>query len=146
MGTLGWFMLLTAFSNGCTAMTGVEAVSNGVPAFRPPEAKNAAQTLVAMAVLAITMFVGITLLAQAYHVVPSETETGRVADRERDVRRRGALYFLRAARDDADPGARRQHRLRDFPGWRPSSRETATCRGSSPTRAIVSRSRTASSR
>ncbi len=73
--TLGVFMLLTAFSNGCTAMTGVEAVSNGVPAFRPPEAKNAAQTLIAMAILAITMFVGITLLAQAYHVVPSETET-----------------------------------------------------------------------
>lgn len=74
-GTLGVFMLLTAFSNGCTAMTGVEAVSNGVPAFRPPEARNAAQTLIAMAVLAITMFVGITLLAHAYHVVPSETET-----------------------------------------------------------------------
>ena len=74
-GMLGWFMLLTAFSNGCTAMTGVEAVSNGVPAFRPPESRNAAQTLVTMAVLAITMFVGITLLAQAYHVVPSESET-----------------------------------------------------------------------
>ncbi len=68
-------LLLTAFSNGCTAMTGVEAVSNGVPAFRPPESKNAASTMGVMAVLAITMFVGITLLAQAYHVVPSETET-----------------------------------------------------------------------
>jgi amino acid transporter len=73
--TLGLFMLLTAFSNGCTAMTGVEAVSNGVPAFRPPEARNAAHTLITMAVLAITMFVGITLLAHAYHVIPSETET-----------------------------------------------------------------------
>jgi amino acid transporter len=73
--TIGVFALLTAFSNGCTAMTGVEAVSNGVPAFRPPESKNAAQTLIAMAVLAITMFVGITLLANAYHVIPSETET-----------------------------------------------------------------------
>jgi amino acid transporter len=75
MGTLGAFALLTAFSNGCTAMTGVEAVSNGVPAFRPPEAKNAVHTLIAMAVLAITMFVGITVLAHAYRVVPSETET-----------------------------------------------------------------------
>jgi amino acid transporter len=73
--TMGLFLLLTAFSNGCTAMTGVEAVSNGVPAFRPPESKNAANTMGTMAVLAITMFVGITLLAQAYHVVPSETET-----------------------------------------------------------------------
>jgi amino acid transporter len=69
------FVLLTAFSNGCTALTGVEAVSNGVPAFRPPESKNAAQTLVAMAVMSITMFVGITLLAHAYAIVPNDAET-----------------------------------------------------------------------
>src|SRR5262245_22380405 len=69
------FLLLTAFANGCTAMTGVEAVSNGVPAFRPPESKNAAGTMLMMATLAITMFVGITLLAHAYGVVPSEQET-----------------------------------------------------------------------
>ena len=69
------FMLLTAFSNGCTALTGVEAVSNGVPAFRPPESRNAAGTLVAMAVLAITMFLGITLLAHAYGIVPNDAET-----------------------------------------------------------------------
>ena len=75
LGTLGAFMLLTAFSNGCTAMTGVEAVSNGVPAFRPPESRNAASTLVSMAGLAITMFMGITLLAHAIGIVPSETET-----------------------------------------------------------------------
>ena len=81
------FVLLTAFSNGCTAMTGVEAVSNGVPAFRPPEAKNAAATLIVMAVLAITMFVGITLLAHAYHVVPSRDRDGRLADRARRLRR-----------------------------------------------------------
>jgi amino acid transporter len=69
------FLLLTAFSNGCTAMTGVEAVSNGVPAFRPPEAKNAAATMLTMVVLSITMFMGITLLSHAFHVVPSEQET-----------------------------------------------------------------------
>jgi len=69
------FLLLTAFANGCTAMTGVEAVSNGVPAFKPPESKNAASTMLTMAALAITMFVGITLLARAYGVVPSEQET-----------------------------------------------------------------------
>ncbi len=69
------FLLLTAFSNGCTAMTGVEAVSNGVPAFKPPESKNAAATMLTMAVLSITMFLGITLLAQAYRVLPSEEET-----------------------------------------------------------------------
>jgi amino acid transporter len=69
------FMLLTAFSNGCTALTGVEAVSNGVPAFRPPESKNAAQTLMAMAVMSITMFIGITLLAHAYGIIPNDAET-----------------------------------------------------------------------
>jgi len=69
------FLLLTAFSNGCTAMTGVEAVSNGVPAFKPPESKNAAATMLMMAVLSITMFLGITLLAHAYHALPSEQET-----------------------------------------------------------------------
>ena len=75
LAALGTFALLTAFSNGCTAMTGVEAVSNGVPAFRPPESRNAASTLVTMAVMSITMFVGITLLAHAYGIIPSETET-----------------------------------------------------------------------
>jgi amino acid transporter len=73
--SLTLLLLLRAFSNGCTAMTGVEAVSNGVPAFRPPEARNAAATMLIMAVLAITMFVGITLLAQTYGIVPSEHET-----------------------------------------------------------------------
>ena len=69
------FLLLRAFSNGCTAMTGVEAVSNGVPAFKPPEARNAAATMMIMAVLSITMFMGITLLSQTYGIVPSEEET-----------------------------------------------------------------------
>jgi amino acid transporter len=69
-------LLLTAFANGCTAMTGVEAVSNGVPAFHPPESKNASATLVAMATLAIAMFVGITVLAHAYKVVPNSAESG----------------------------------------------------------------------
>jgi amino acid transporter len=73
--TLTLFLLLTAFANGCTAMTGVEAVSNGVPAFQPPESKNAAATMLTMAAMSIVMFLGITLLAQAYHVLPSEQET-----------------------------------------------------------------------
>src|SRR5207249_8124271 len=73
--TLTLFLLLTAFSNGCTAMTGVEAVSNGVPAFKPPESKNAASTMLTMAVLSITMFLGITLLSQVYQILPSERET-----------------------------------------------------------------------
>jgi amino acid transporter len=74
-GTITTFMLLTAFANGCTAMTGIEAVSDGVPAFRDPPSKNAALTLALMAVCGVTMFTGITALAYAYAVVPSETET-----------------------------------------------------------------------
>ena len=88
------FLVLRAFANGCTAMTGVEAVSNGVPAFRPPEAKNAAATLLTMAGLAVTLFVGITLLAQAYHVMPHEDETV-VSQLARSIfGGRGALYYL----------------------------------------------------
>jgi hypothetical protein len=87
------FLLLTAFSNGCTAMTGVEAVSNGVPAFRRPEAKNAAATMLMMLALSITMFVGITVLAQAFHIVPSEQETV-VSQLARGVfGNRGLLYY-----------------------------------------------------
>ena len=87
------FLLLTAFSNGCTAMTGVEAVSNGVPAFKPPEAKNAAATMLMMVVLSITMFLGITLLSHAFHVAPSEQETV-VSQLARGVfGDRGILYY-----------------------------------------------------
>jgi len=87
------FLLLTAFANGCTAMTGVEAVSNGVPAFRPPESKNASATLVAMAVLAIGMFVGITVLAHAYGVIPSVAESG-VSQLGRAIFGGGTAYYL----------------------------------------------------
>jgi amino acid transporter len=87
------FLLLTAFANGCTAMTGVEAVSNGVPAFRSPEAKNASATLVTMAVLAIGMFVGITVLAHAYGVIPSAAESG-VSQLGKAIFGVGPAYYL----------------------------------------------------
>jgi amino acid transporter len=58
------FVLLRAFAAGCTALTGIEAVSNGVQAFRPPEAKNAIKTLRMMAVLLLIMFIGTGFLAQ----------------------------------------------------------------------------------
>jgi len=92
-GMLTTFALLTAFSNGCTAMTGVEAVSNGVPAFRPPESRNAAATLVAMAVVAIAMFIGITLLAHAYAVIPNNTETVISQIARATFGGRSAIYF-----------------------------------------------------
>nr|WP_202532577.1 APC family permease [Streptomyces sp. SID3212] len=66
------FLLLRAFSSGCAALTGVEAISNGVPAFRKPKSKNAATTLALMGGLAVTMFCGIIGLAMATHVKMAE--------------------------------------------------------------------------
>ncbi|MFD9928644.1 APC family permease [[Kitasatospora] papulosa] len=66
------FLLLRAFSSGCAALTGVEAISNGVPAFRKPKSKNAATTLAAMGLLAVTMFCGIIGLAMATDVKMAE--------------------------------------------------------------------------
>jgi amino acid transporter len=73
--TVGMFLLLRAFANGCTAMTGVEAISNGIPAFEKPEAKNAAATLLMMALILLTMFLGISVLSTAFHVAPRAQET-----------------------------------------------------------------------
>ncbi|MFG2533509.1 APC family permease [Streptomyces sp. NPDC048516] len=67
------FLMLRAFSSGCAALTGVEAISNGVPAFRKPKSKNAATTLALMGGLAVTMFCGIIGLAMATHVRMAET-------------------------------------------------------------------------
>jgi amino acid transporter len=62
------FLLLRAFSSGCTALTGVEAISNGVPAFRKPKSKNAATTLAMLGGIAVAMFAGVTTLALVSHV------------------------------------------------------------------------------
>jgi amino acid transporter len=68
VGGLATLLLaLRAFASGCTALTGVEAISNGVPSFRRPKARNAAQTLSIMGALAVSMFVGITVLALHLH-------------------------------------------------------------------------------
>jgi amino acid transporter len=67
-GLLLLFVLLRAFSSGCTALTGVEAISNGVPAFRKPKSKNAASTLALLGVIAVSMFAGVTALALISHV------------------------------------------------------------------------------
>ncbi|MDP2349779.1 MAG: APC family permease, partial [Chloroflexota bacterium] len=74
--TIGLFLLLKAFASGSVALTGTEAIANGVPAFKPPEAKNAANTLVVMAVLLAILFIGITVIADAYQIVPSEEGSG----------------------------------------------------------------------
>ncbi len=71
---VGFFVILRAFSSGCTALTGIEAVTDGVPAFRPPEAKNAQKVLTWLAVILILMFVGITFLSHQLHIIPFPAE------------------------------------------------------------------------
>ncbi|MBL8134739.1 MAG: APC family permease [Anaerolineae bacterium] len=68
-------LLLRAFSSGCTALTGIEAISNDTQLFRQPRAHNAAKTLVAMSAILITLFLSITFLANAVQAVPSHSET-----------------------------------------------------------------------
>ncbi len=72
---LSLFLLLGAFANGCAALTGIEAISNGIPAFKQPEADNAAKTLTWMAGLLATMFIGTSVMAHVYNVHPHEHET-----------------------------------------------------------------------
>lgn len=73
--TVGLFLVLRAVSSGCSALTGIEAIANGIPAFRPPESRNAATTMTWMASILATLVLGITYLAHVYHVFPAEHET-----------------------------------------------------------------------
>jgi amino acid transporter len=74
-GSLTLFLLLRGFSSGAVALTGVEAISNGVPAFRRPESRNAAATLTWMAVILGSLFLGLSVLASKLHPYPTHLET-----------------------------------------------------------------------
>ena len=87
------FLLLRAFSSGCTALTGVEVISNGVSAFKKPEPKNAAFTMIGMAAILGTMFIGISAMAYYFGIVPKEDETV-VSQIARATFGTGPLYFL----------------------------------------------------
>jgi amino acid transporter len=76
-GQVGVLLILRAFASGAVALTGTEAIATGVPAFKPPEAKNAATTLAVMAILLAILFVGITFLAVSFGVIPSEVAGGQ---------------------------------------------------------------------
>jgi amino acid transporter len=69
------FILMRAFASGCAALTGIEAVANGVQAFRPPESRNAGVTLIWMALILGCLFMGITFLADHYGILPNDKET-----------------------------------------------------------------------
>ncbi|RPI00471.1 MAG: APC family permease, partial [Zetaproteobacteria bacterium] len=86
------FLILRAFSAGCTALTGIEAVANCVQAFRPPETRNAGITLIWMAALLGSMFMGLAFLSDAFNVLPREGET-LVSQLAAQVLGRGPLYL-----------------------------------------------------
>jgi amino acid transporter len=86
------YLILRAFASGSTAMTGVEAISNGIPAFKSPESRNAGLTLIWMAAILGTLFIGITVLARAFGVVPHEHETV-VSQIARAVIGTGPIYY-----------------------------------------------------
>jgi amino acid transporter len=90
---LTWFLVLRAFSSGCTALTGVEAISNGVPAFRPSEARNAALTMGWMAAILGVLFLGISALASALGATPAEDQTV-VSQLARALFGDGLFYYL----------------------------------------------------
>jgi amino acid transporter len=86
------FLILRAFASGCAALTGVEAVSDGVPAFKAPEAKNARIVLAWLGVILIALFIGITFLAHHYQVSPRPEETV-VSQLARRIFGGGLLYY-----------------------------------------------------
>ena len=87
------FFILRAFSAGCAALTGVEAISDGVLAFKEPEWKNARLTLLYMGVILGLMFIGISYLANVYHIVPEEGQT-LVSLLARQILGNGLFYFF----------------------------------------------------
>ena len=130
------WLLLRAFAGGCTALTGIEAISDGVQAFKPPRSRNAASTMVAMGVIAMTLFIGIAFLATTMHLVPTE-HGERILRITRQITGGGLLYywvqvftalilFLAANTGFQDfapefvPGSRRLHAALDAEPGRPA--------------------------
>src|SRR5947208_12538941 len=91
---LSIFLILRSFAAGCSAMTGVEAISNGIPAFKKPETRNAAITLTWMAVILGTLFLGITLLATSYHIEANPASNPTVIGQIAQQVFAGPLFFM----------------------------------------------------
>lgn len=90
------FLVLRAFAGGCTALTGVEAISNGIPAFKKPESENAGKTLIAMVTMLSVMFLGITFLANSFPIVVSHDPSNPtvLSQIARGVFGEGSLLFF----------------------------------------------------
>src|SRR6185436_10146831 len=92
--SLGVLLLMRAFADGCSAITGVEAVSNGVPAFRAPEWRNARTTLTVMGILVATMFLGLSYLAGVAGAMPAANGETVISQVGRSVYGTGPIYYL----------------------------------------------------
>ena len=124
------FLVARAFSSGCAALTGVEAISNGVPAFRKPKSRNAATTLLLLGIIAVSLFMGIIMLAKETGVQIAERPHEQLVGAPPDYQQKtliaqladavfhdfplGAIPHHRGHR--ADPGAGREYRVQRFPG------------------------------
>ena len=86
------WILLRAFAAGCTALTGIEAISDGVQAFKPPESKNAAATMVTMGIMAMSLFIGISFLSTHLNLIPTEHDS-LLSQLTRTVAGDGVLYY-----------------------------------------------------
>lgn len=91
--TLTIFLVLRSFAAGCTAVTGMEVISNGVKSFHRPESKNAAATMIFMSLILATLFIGITVLAYRYGIMPKTDETV-VSQLARIVFGTGTAYYF----------------------------------------------------
>ncbi|MGG0658319.1 APC family permease [Rummeliibacillus pycnus] len=93
--SLTWFVLLKAFSSGCSAVTGIEAISNAVPYFRNPAQRNAKRTMFTLGIILAVIFGGVTLLSQVYSVQPDPTGTKTVLSLvAEDAFGHGIFYYI----------------------------------------------------
>ncbi|MGH7314892.1 MAG: APC family permease, partial [Candidatus Rokuibacteriota bacterium] len=93
LAEIGVFLLLRAFASGAVALTGIEAVSDGTPAFKAPQVRNAQSVLVILGLIMVTLFLGITVLASGHQIVPRDEETV-VSQLAREVFGGGLLYYF----------------------------------------------------
>ena len=93
MGDISLFLFLRAFASGCTALTGVEAVSNGVPSFKEPSARNAKIVLILMALVVGSTFISVAVLTNLYHIVPQEGVTA-IASLASAIFGNGVLFYI----------------------------------------------------
>jgi amino acid transporter len=140
---LGLFLILRAFASGCVALTGVEAISNGVPAFKPPESPNARTTLTWMVGILAATFAGTTILAHALNLTPTDQETV-VSQIAAAVFGRNGMYYLIQFATMLILVLAANTSFADFPRLSSILARDGSCRTSLPIAATAWPSRTAS--